>query len=111
MYTWSFTFHKKYQKVKTDGKNIMSKKILQLKQSSNFYLISEVEICSMMPVGYVLYYSDESFLPDFLHRHYWDALHQNIYQLLIAYFPKPQSMTNDGIHQAPGLSFLDGHWI
>ena len=56
MYTWSFLFPKKKQKVKTNGKIIMSKnKVTQLKQSSNFYAISEVELYSVMPVGYVLY--------------------------------------------------------
>ena len=43
----------------------MSKKVTQLKQSSNFFVISEIELYSVMPVGYLLYYSDVCFLPDF----------------------------------------------
>ena len=67
----------------------MSKiKVTQLKQSSNFYAISEVELYSVLPVGCVLYYNDVYFLADFLYHHYWDALHQNIYHQLIAHFPK-----------------------
>ena len=65
----------------------MSKnKVTQHKQSANFYAISEVELYSVMPVGYVLYHNDVCFLPDFLYRHYWDALHQNIYNQLIVIF-------------------------
>ena len=82
----------KNQKVKTNGKNIMSK-ITQLKQTSDFYVISEVELYSVMLVGSVLFYSDFCFLRDFLQSHYLDALLQNIYHRLIAHIPKPQSLT------------------
>ena len=64
MYTWSFTFPKKTRKLKQTVK-ISCQKITQLKQSSNFYVISEVELVSVMPVGYVLYYSDVRFLAFF----------------------------------------------